>query len=53
VLRFEELYELVLRQRPVSVLSMLVPGVQQTYGVYEGYLANSRVILVVGRVTSS
>ena len=46
MLGFEEFDELVLRQRPVSVLSYpIVPRhVQQTYGVYGGFLANSRLI---------
>ena len=44
VLGFEEFDELVLRQRPVSVLSNLVRRVRQTYGVYGGFLAISRVI---------
>ena len=45
MLRFEEVYELVLRQRPVSVLSLLTRvRVRQTCGVYCGFLAISRVI---------
>ena len=53
VLRFEEFDELVLRQRPVSVLSNLALRVRQTYGVYDGFSAISRVIYDGVRVTSS